>query len=67
MTDAEPPLISSRLAVMLQEQGGVNERLACERGPSARGTGAGNPWLPSIQAVAAALVVRAMVRLAAAW
>jgi hypothetical protein len=30
MTDAEPPLISNRLAVMLQEQGGVNERLVAE-------------------------------------
>src|SRR5208282_1337704 len=38
---AEPPLVSSRLAVMLQERGGVNERLACERGPPARGS---RPW-----------------------
>ena len=56
MTDAGPPLISGRLAVMLQEQGGVNERLACERvrrlgeaGPGdAVGVAAGH-WTSSVR------------------
>ena len=34
-------LFPTGLGVMLQEQGGVNEVLACERGPPGRGN---RPW-----------------------